>query len=98
MDILDWPTQSPDLNPFEMVWGIVETELGEIWERAPGIDAGGNPIHIRWRRVTNLFRATNTSLCITHSPCCRLCIQLGACACLHKYELDVVTTLGRIPV
>ena len=30
MDILEWPAQLPDLSPIEMVWVIIEMELGGI--------------------------------------------------------------------
>ena len=39
METLEWPAESPDLNLIEACWGDVETELGEIWERAADVEA-----------------------------------------------------------
>ena len=51
--LLDWPAQSPDLNPIEHLWHHIKKELGqyptqakgvwEIWERAAEVWEGIEP-------------------------------------------------------
>jgi len=49
METLEWPAQSPGLNPIESVWREIETELGEIWGRAEDIEALKTMIENIWR-------------------------------------------------
>ena len=44
VEVLDWPAQSPDLNPIEHLWGYLKRRL-ESYERAP------TSMHELWRRV-----------------------------------------------
>jgi len=52
METLEWPGESPDLNPIEACWGDVETELGEIWGRAADVEALQLYLAVCWARVT----------------------------------------------
>lgn len=36
--LVDWPPHSPDLNLIEVLWADMETELGQIHERAEDVD------------------------------------------------------------
>ena len=44
LEILDWPAQSPDLNPIEHLWFHLKTKLREYEEAAGGVEE-------LWRRA-----------------------------------------------
>lgn len=48
VDGIDWPPQSPDLNLIEMVWSIMECELGETWGRIEDLQPLKNALKVVW--------------------------------------------------
>ena len=52
MDNIAWPPQSPDLNLIEALWADMETELGQIHERAADEDTLITLLHVVWRGIT----------------------------------------------
>ncbi|KAG0134524.1 hypothetical protein HOY82DRAFT_460650, partial [Tuber indicum] len=57
-----WPPQSPDLNLIEALWAEIETELGQIHERAEDLDTLILMIKAAWRSIT-----TQSLLNLVHS-------------------------------
>jgi len=51
MENLEWPADSPDLNPIEACWGDVQSELGEIWGRVADAEALQLYLPVCWARV-----------------------------------------------
>jgi len=49
IEILEWPAQSPDLNPIESAWREIETDLGGIRGRASDVEALKLYIENTWR-------------------------------------------------
>jgi len=56
IEILEWPAQSPDLNPIESAWREIETDLGGIRGRASDVEALKLYIENTWRyHITRKF-------------------------------------------
>ena len=49
--ILDWPAQSPDLNPIENVWHWIKDRLKEYREPPAGQEELWDRIELLWRQV-----------------------------------------------
>jgi transposase len=56
-DVLEWPPQSPDLNPVEQLWAIVKRRLNE-YERAP---TGMTEL---WERVEEEWNKIDQETCV----------------------------------
>ena len=55
-DVMDWPPQSPDLNPIEHLWSIMKRHLGEIDEQPSGmIDL--------WKRTQEAWNSISEETC-----------------------------------
>jgi len=52
VDTIEWPPQSPDLNLIEALWADIETELGQIHERAEDIDTLVLMLQAAWESIT----------------------------------------------
>jgi hypothetical protein len=51
-DVLEWPSQSPDLNPIEHLWAIIKRRLNE-YDRAPtGMIELWERIQEQWNKIT----------------------------------------------
>ncbi len=48
--LLDWPANSPDLNPIENLWGIVKRKLSDT--RPNNADDLKTPIKATWASIT----------------------------------------------
>src|SRR5262249_54109615 len=55
-EILDWPSQSPDLNPIEHLWFIVKRRLKEYPTRPKNDDE-------LWDRVVEIWNALDIETC-----------------------------------
>ena len=51
--IMDWPSQSPDLNPIEHIWNWVKRELGKKGARPSSEDVLCEWVQEVWSRVPN---------------------------------------------
>ena len=51
-----WPSQSPDLNPIEHLWGVVKRKLGEYQEAPKGM-------HELWKRVGEVWSNIDVETC-----------------------------------
>jgi len=58
MAVLEWPPQSPDLNPIEQVWGILKRKLG-AYHSTP------NSIHELWCRIECEWNKISREECVT---------------------------------
>ncbi len=53
---MEWPSQSPDLNPIEHLWNHVKKKLGEYEEPPSGI-------HELWDRFQEEWEGIEPSVC-----------------------------------
>ncbi|CEJ05432.1 hypothetical protein RMCBS344292_19373 [Rhizopus microsporus] len=55
--VMEWPSQSPDLNPIENMWGLLKRRLFKRYDRPP---AGMNEL---WERVSAVWYAITAEEC-----------------------------------
>lgn len=55
LEVLDWPPQSPDLNPIEELWRHLKLRLGKY--PAPPSDVVSNLVESMPRRIQAVLRA-----------------------------------------
>jgi hypothetical protein len=58
MELLDWPAQSPDLNPIENVWNYLKRKLDNY-------DAPADSIYQLWLRIEKEWEGIPTEYCRT---------------------------------
>jgi hypothetical protein len=52
MPSIDWPANSPDLNPLENIWGLLKGRLGARYPRPSGNDEMRAAILEEWAKIT----------------------------------------------
>ena len=55
---MNWPSQSPDMNPIEHLWGRLKCRFGEYSEPPKGI-------HEYWERLREIWQNLDPILCQT---------------------------------
>ncbi len=50
--LLDWPPQSPDLNPIEQLWGILKKSLAEYETEAENLEELWSRVSRAWTTIT----------------------------------------------
>lgn len=58
IEVLDWPAQSPDLNPIENLWSCLKRKMASY-------DAPAESIHQLWLRVEEEWENIPSELCKT---------------------------------
>ena len=56
-EVLDWPSQSPDLNPIEHIWWIVKNKLKDY----PTIPKNNDEL---WKRVEDVWNNIGSDICL----------------------------------
>ena len=56
-EVLDWPSQSPDLNPIEHLWRYLKQRLAEYNEPPRGV-------HELWERVQAVWNTIEPAFCV----------------------------------
>ena len=51
MKVLDWPSQSPDLNPIEHIWGYIKRKLKERVVKPQNLDQLYGHIQEEWGQI-----------------------------------------------
>jgi transposase len=51
-EVLDWPPQSPDLNPIEHTWAILKKKLGEYEEQPASIHELWDRVQTQWELIS----------------------------------------------
>ena len=49
---MQWPSQSPDLNPIEHIWVLLKSKLNQYHERPDGMLTLWSRISEEWERIT----------------------------------------------
>ena len=52
IEVLDWPAQSPDLNPIEHLWSILKFHLAAYPDEPPSIQELWRRIEVEWEKIT----------------------------------------------
>ncbi len=58
LEVLDWPPQSPDLNPIEELWRVLKLRLGNYKTMPAGVEE-------LWERIQKEWQEIPTSLVVT---------------------------------
>lgn len=51
IELLDWPAQSPDLNPIEHLWHILKMRLAEYENPPKGIQELWERVQVEWEKI-----------------------------------------------
>ena len=51
IQLLDWPSMSPDLNPIENLWHFIKNELKKYNDEPKGVNELWDRINLVWNRI-----------------------------------------------
>ncbi|KAJ8463965.1 hypothetical protein ONZ51_g9903 [Trametes cubensis] len=51
-EVMEWPAQSPDLNPIEHLWGILKRKLASHKEPPPSINELWKRVEAEWEKIS----------------------------------------------
>lgn len=52
LNVLEWPSQSPDLNPIEHLWAILKRKLDSYSYKPDGVEELWERIVVEWNKIT----------------------------------------------
>ena len=52
IEVLKWPSQSPDLNPIEHLWATLKRRLGQYQEAPKGVHDLWERTKLEWSKIT----------------------------------------------
>ena len=50
-EVMVWPSQSPDLNPIEHLWGILKRKLAAYPEAPQGMEELWQRVQVEWEKI-----------------------------------------------